>query len=229
MMKKRILLGVFAGVATLYFGAAYISEEDLNDSTHIEVVEPSLQVQRETFPEESNQVTYSLGENNETKAYVALPTADQLPETAWLSDPLNQLSNELYDFIESEDVRYINTTDYPFDEEKQNQLNALIQEGDLILFDNTEPDYLDSYGVSEAQVVSEYFGTASDGDVIVATAVSLPDGGMHYLVLPLHDKKTPGEDSFINDVKQAVILLKDQKLDLIKPPTAEGNQSASST
>lgn len=135
----------------------------------------------------------------------------------WLSPPLNELSNALYDFIETEQVRYINTTDYPFDEYKQQQLRALAKQGELIMFDNTEPDYLDSYGVSETQVVSEYFGTASEGDVIIATSVATDDGGIHYLVLPLENKNTADNSALIETIKAAVTLLKKQKYDLVNP------------
>ncbi|MCV5752826.1 hypothetical protein OFN51_28830, partial [Escherichia coli] len=61
-----------------------------------------------------------------------------IPATPWISAPLNELSNELYDFIEAEQVSYISTTDYPFDEQKQKQLRTLARQGVPILFDNTE-------------------------------------------------------------------------------------------
>ncbi|UXI03169.1 topoisomerase I [Photobacterium sp. TY1-4] len=143
--------------------------------------------------------------------------AYQAADTPWLSAPLNELSNALYDFIETEQVRYINTTDYPFDAHKQRQLRALAKQGALIMFDNTEPDYLDSYGVNETQVVSEYFGTASEGDVIIATGVPTEDGGIHYLVLPLINKNTADNSALVETVKEAVTLLKAQKTDLVKP------------
>lgn len=143
--------------------------------------------------------------------------AHQAADTPWLSTPLNELSNALYDFIETEQVRYLNTTDYPFDEHKQQQLRALAKQGALIMFDNTEPDYLDSYGVSETQVVSEYFGTASEGDVIIATSVATDDGGIHYLVLPLENKNKTDSSALVETVKEAVTLLKKQKYDLVTP------------
>lgn len=146
-------------------------------------------------------------------------------ETPWLSDPINELSNELYDFIESEQVRYINTTDYPFDEEKQTQLSTLAKSGELIMFDNTDPDYLDNYGVSEAEVVSEYFGTASKGDVIIATAVLTEGGGIHYLVLPIKSEGLTDNEKLLDDVKQAVTLLKEQKSDLVKPKPSQATDS----
>ncbi|EPM6964795.1 topoisomerase I [Vibrio alginolyticus] len=143
-------------------------------------------------------------------------TSDVIPATPWISAPLNELSNELYDFIEAEQVSYISTTDYPFDEQKQKQLRTLARQGVPILFDNTESSYLDSYGVSETKVVSEYFGTASEGDVIIATGVQNADGSIHYLVLPLKSKDLNDNSKLIEDTKLAITLLKEQKHDLIK-------------
>ncbi|AVF95600.1 topoisomerase I [Vibrio diabolicus] len=147
--------------------------------------------------------------DNDATSYV-------IPATPWISAPLNELSNELYDFIEAEQVSYISTTDYPFDEQKQKQLRTLAKQGVPILFDNTESSYLDSYGVSETKVVSEYFGTASEGDVIIATGVQNADGSIHYLVLPLKSKDLNDNSKLIEDTKLAITLLKEQKHDLIK-------------
>lgn len=85
------------------------------------------------------------------------------------------------------------------------------------MFDNTESDYLDCYGVSETQVVAEYFGTASEGDVSIATGVPTEDGGIHYLVLPLKNKNTDDNRELSETIKQAVTLLKEQKFDLVTP------------
>ena len=133
-------------------------------------------------------------------------TSDVIPATPWISAPLNELSNELYDFIEAEQVSYISTTDYPFDEQKQKQLRTLAKQGVPILFDNTESSYLDSYGVSETKVVSEYFGTASEGDVIIATGVQNKDGSIHYLVLPLKSKDLNDNSKLIEDTKCPCIV-----------------------
>ncbi|MCA2415615.1 MULTISPECIES: topoisomerase I [Vibrio] len=148
-------------------------------------------------------------------------TSDFITATPWISAPLNELSNELYDFIEAEQVSYISTTDYPFDEQKQEQLRTLAKQGVPILFDNTESSYLDSYGVSETKVVSEYFGTASEGDVIIATGVQNADGSIHYLVLPLKNKDLNDNSKLIEDTKLAITLLKEQKHDLIKERQSE--------
>ncbi|MBS9928959.1 topoisomerase I [Vibrio alginolyticus] len=151
-------------------------------------------------------------------------TSDVIPATPWISAPLNELSNELYDFIEAEQVSYISTTDYPFGEQKQKQLRTLAKQGVPILFDNTESSYLDSYGVSETKVVSEYFGTASEGDVIIATGVQNADGSIHYLVLPLKSKDLNDNSKLIEDTKLAITLLKEQKHDLIKERQNEHRQ-----
>ncbi|MCS0402166.1 topoisomerase I [Vibrio diabolicus] len=163
-------------------------------------------------------------ESDAAQKVVTVPTpqndndasSDVISSTPWISAPLNELSNELYDFIEAEQVSYISTTDYPFDEQKQKQLRTLAKQGVPILFDNTESSYLDSYGVSETKVVSKYFGTASEGDVIIATGVQNEDGSIHYLVLPLKSKDLNDNSKLIEDTKLAITLLKEQKYDLIK-------------
>ncbi|MEH0759886.1 topoisomerase I [Vibrio sp. 16] len=229
MTKRNVIVGVSLALGVLYLGLNLMGDEGVQNRP-IESSSDRLSVTQDAQqPLKSEHATPSANQERANDATDTIVEELTLPETAWLSDPINQLSNDLYDFIESEQVRYINTTDYPFDEEKDRQLNALIQAGEMIMFDNTDPDYLDSYGVSEAQVVSEYFGTASKGDVIVATAVVLPEGGMHYLVLPLQRKSADDDATLISDVKQAVTLLKDQKFDLVKPRSTEPGSSDSAS
>ncbi|MEF1174674.1 topoisomerase I [Vibrio sinaloensis] len=229
MTKRNVIVGVSLALGALYLGLNFMGDDQAQNRP-IDLRSERLSVTQDTQqPPKPERATPSANQERVNDATDTIVEELTLPETAWLSDPINQLSNALYDFIESEQVRYINTTDYPFDEEKERQLNALVQAGEMIMFDNTDPDYLDSYGVSEAQVVSEYFGTASKGDVIVATAVVLPEGGMHYLVLPLQRKSFDDDATLISDVKQAVTLLKDQKFDLVKPrPTEAGSSDSAS-
>lgn len=130
-----------------------------------------------------------------------------LPTSTWISPPLNTLSNSLYDFIESEDVRYVSTEDFPFDESQREAILAFAKSGQVVMFDNSDSVYLDSYGVTESQVVSEYFGSAAAGDVILAAGVAHPQGGFHYLVLPLEQADTQ-ETQWLNDIQQAVAMLK---------------------
>ena len=221
MIKQRLLFGVLVGVIGLYFIAGYMSNEK-------EVIQRDAVSENNTTgimtdsaeSAESEHQSVSLG-GIEASLQVDVEEVLFLPETPWLSDPINQFSNDLYDFIELEKVRYVSTTDYPFDEQKKQQLRASIRAGEMIMFDHTEASYLNSYGVSEAQVVSEYFGTAAEGDIIVATAMILPDGGMHYLVLPLENEFPLDNASLLHDVKQAVTLLKGYKLKLVSPEVSE--------
>ncbi|MCG7496022.1 topoisomerase I [Vibrio sp. Of7-15] len=229
MIRKRSVIGALFFVSVLIIVNVY-KEEESTVSTPLPVESDTTEQPKPfiaTTPlkpsiQKTKVVEDTVAEQSDIKTQ---PTF----ETPWLSDPINELSNELYDFIESEQVRYINTTDYPFDEEKQTQLSTLAKSGDLIMFDNTDPDYLDNYGVSEAEVVSEYFGTASEGDVIIATAVLTKGGGIHYLVLPIKSENSTDNEKLLDDVKQAVTLLKEQKSDLVKPKssqTADSNTTA---
>lgn len=196
----------------------------INSNNKNAQTEPVASLDEQIKTEDAATISVTPPESNAAQEVVTAPTplsrnddtSDVIPATPWISAPLNELSNELYDFIEAEQVSYISTTDYPFDEQKQKQLRTLAKQGVPILFDNTESSYLDSYGVSETKVVSEYFGTASEGDVIIATGVQNADGSIHYLVLPLKSKDLNDNSKLIEDTKLAITLLKEQKHDLIK-------------
>ncbi|ELB2923914.1 topoisomerase I [Vibrio alginolyticus] len=196
----------------------------INSNNKNAQTEPVASLDEQIKTEDAATISVTPPESDAAQEVVTAPTplsrnddtSDVIPTTPWISAPLNELSNELYDFIEAEQVSYISTTDYPFDEQKQKQLRTLARQGVPILFDNTESSYLDSYGVSETKVVSEYFGTASEGDVIIATGVQNADGSIHYLVLPLKSKDLNDNSKLIEDTKLAITLLKEQKHDLIK-------------
>ncbi|EKZ8661230.1 topoisomerase I [Vibrio alginolyticus] len=196
----------------------------INSNNKNAQTEPVASLDEQIKTEDAATISVTPPESDAAQEVVTAPTplsrnddtSDVIPATPWISAPLNELSNELYDFIEAEQVSYISTTDYPFDEQKQKQLRTLARQGVPILFDNTESSYLDSYGVSETKVVSEYFGTASEGDVIIATGVQNADGSIHYLVLPLKSKDLNDNSKLIEDTKLAITLLKEQKHDLIK-------------
>ncbi|EPE6793970.1 topoisomerase I [Vibrio alginolyticus] len=221
--NKKLLTG-----SALALGAVLaiflINSSNKNDQT-----EPVASLDEQIKTEDAATISVTPPESDAAQEVVTVPTpqndndatSDVIPATPWISAPLNELSNELYDFIEAEQVSYISTTDYPFDEQKQKQLRTLAKQGVPILFDNTESSYLDSYGVSETKVVSEYFGTASEGDVIIATGVQNEDGSIHYLVLPLKSKDLNDNSKLIEDTKLAITLLKEQKHDLIKERQSE--------
>ncbi|MCS0436548.1 topoisomerase I [Vibrio diabolicus] len=201
----------------------------INSTNKNAQTEPVASLDEQIKTEDAATMNVTPPESDAAQEVVTVPTpqnnndasSDVIPATPWISAPLNELSNELYDFIEAEQVSYISTTDYPFDEQKQEQLRTLAKQGVPILFDNTESSYLDSYGVSETKVVSEYFGTASEGDVIIATGVQNEDGSIHYLVLPLKSKDLNDNSKLIEDTKLAITLLKEQKHDLIKERQSE--------
>ena len=140
-----------------------------------------------------------------------LESESEQPSQAWLSQPTNALSNALYEFIETEQVSYLSTEDVPFSEEQRNAIMALSKNGSMLMFDNTESDYLDSYGLSESEVVSEFFGSAAEGDVILATSVRNEQGGIHYLVLPLQQTDGQSEAEWAETVKSAIELFKEQQ------------------
>lgn len=216
--NKKLLTGAALALGAVL--AIFLINSNNNNSQSDSVASFDEQIKTE----KTETISVTPPESDAAQEVVTVPTpqndndatSDVIPATPWISAPLNELSNELYDFIEAEQVSYISTTDYPFDEQKQEQLRTLAKQGVPILFDNTESSYLDSYGVSETKVVSEYFGTASEGDVIIATGVQNEDGSIHYLVLPLKSKALNDNSKLIEDTKLAITLLKEQKHDLIK-------------
>lgn len=216
--NKKLLTGAALALGAVL--AIFLINSNNNNSQSDSVASFDEQIKTE----KTETISVTPPESDAAQEVVTVPTpqndndatSDVIPATPWISAPLNELSNELYDFIEAEQVSYISTTDYPFDEQKQEQLRTLANQGVPILFDNTESSYLDSYGVSETKVVSEYFGTASEGDVIIATGVQNEDGSIHYLVLPLKSKDLNDNSKLIEDTKLAITLLKEQKHDLIK-------------
>lgn len=134
-------------------------------------------------------------------------------DVIWLSPPINTLSNTLSEFIETEQLGYVSTEDVPFNEKQRDMLTKLAKSGTVVMFDNTESDYLNSYGLSEGQVVAEFFGTASEGDIIIAKGIAKPQGGIHYLVLPLQKKDGQSDQQWLDDIQSAVTLLKEQQVE----------------
>ena len=174
---------------------------------------------------EKNQVMQTLPGDAEMLVEGSLILESELeqPGQAWLSQPTNALSNALYEFIETEQVSYLSTEDVPFSEEQRNAIMALSKDGSMLMFDNTESDYLDSYGLSESEVVSEFFGSAAEGDVILATSVRNEQGGIHYLVLPLQQTDGQSEAEWAETVKSAIELFKEQQeVELSKESFVEG-------
>ncbi|MBU6949851.1 hypothetical protein [Hahella sp. HN01] len=127
----------------------------------------------------------------------------------WVSQASTSLSAELYDFIEAEGLRYVDTSNFPFDPQTERLLQKLSQSGEILLFDNTEAERLGGLTEKPSDIIADYYGAATEGDAIIATSVTNADGSVHFMVLPVHKK---GEDSSLSeDVKLAVALLKQEK------------------
>lgn len=135
----------------------------------------------------------------------------ELVQESWLSQPTNTISNVLYNFIEKEQISYLSTEDVPFSEEQREALVELSKNGSMVMFDNTESDYLDSYGLSEGDVVAEFFGSATEGDVILATSVRSSEGDIRYLVLPLQKQDNQSDEEWVETIQTAFGLFKEHK------------------
>ncbi|OZG71347.1 hypothetical protein BTA51_20555 [Hahella sp. CCB-MM4] len=127
----------------------------------------------------------------------------------WVSQASTELSSELYDFIEAEQLRYVDISTYPFDPQTEKLLRKLSQTGEIMLFDNTEADRLGGLSETPSDIIADYYGTAAEADVIVATSVKTADGGINFMVLPVAKKEE--SNSLPEDIKVAVALLKQEK------------------
>ena len=224
--RNFLLLGALVLTGVVIWSSAVKERENPINQSELQNLDETTMAQVKV---EKEQVIQLLPEPVETLAEDSSTTEDSLifeleqPAQAWLSQPTNALSNALYEFIETEQVSYLSTEDVPFSEEQRNAIMALSKDGSMLMFDNTESDYLDSYGLSESEVVSEFFGSAAEGDVILATSVRNEQGGIHYLVLPLQQTDGQSEAEWAETVKSAIELFKEQQeVELSKESFVEG-------
>ncbi|NMV27751.1 topoisomerase I, partial [Vibrio parahaemolyticus] len=98
----------------------------INSNNKNAQTEPVASLDEQIKTEDAATISVTPPESDAAQEVVTAPTplsryddtSDVIPATPWISAPLNELSNELYDFIEAEQVSYISTNDYPFDEKK---------------------------------------------------------------------------------------------------------------
>lgn len=215
LLLGTAFLGSFLVVAYQYLPSS--SEHQVKDEQRLISTEEVFDLDSPPVPSVVRELTSNVQSRD--------VDIEPVKESSWLSEPINEFSTELYEFIEAEGIKYVNTVNYPFDSETESELARISKSGDILLFDNTEPEYLASIGVSHMDIVSDYFGTASEGDALIASGVKNPDGGIHYLVLPISDKGD--KKVFVEDVKLAVSLFKAEQAKLIEPsnnePTASTN------
>ncbi|MCY9843141.1 hypothetical protein [Vibrio caribbeanicus] len=212
--RNFLLLGALVLTGIVIWSSAVKEGSNPINQSELQTLDETTMAQVKVKKEQAIQL---LPEPVETLAEDSSTTEDSLifeleqPAQTWLSQPTNTLSNALYEFIETEQVSYLSTEDVPFSEEQRNAIMALSKDGSMLMFDNTESDYLDSYGLSESEVVSEFFGSAAEGDVILATSVRNEQGGIHYLVLPLQQTDGQSEAEWAETVKSAIELFKEQQ------------------
>lgn len=169
---------------------------------------------------ESNQPVIDLSESQTHQSETVLldSTASEL-ETETFDEPVDlprQLSTltpmgyELNDYLREANIGYLDSSFYPFDAQTEGWLRKYANSGAMLVFDNTEAgSHLESYGKTSGDVVADFYGTGSPGDVIVATSVTLDNGGIEYMVLPISQKDE--EDDLVAKVKLAVELFQEEK------------------
>jgi len=165
---------------------------------------------------EKNKVTQALAQANETDIDTVAETgtetdqrSPEATESSWITRGTTSLSAQLYDFIEAEELKYVDISGYPFDDYTDKTLRQIAQSGDVLLFDNTDAYRLEGLEEDPADIVADYFGTAAEADAVIATSRTNAQGGIHYMVLPV--KKSGDDKAFYADIKQAVSLLKDER------------------
>lgn len=198
-MQVRILL-VFTIIAAVVLTSMWLFSNDVKQPLEESSRVAELQIEELAFSKVENRAT----EKGQAKAITTREAKEVHQTESWLTPPTNLLSNALKEFIETEQVTYVNTTFYPFDEETEHKLRQFSKSSRILLFDNTDPEHLKSYGISGSELTSQYFGSASSGDVMLA--IGLPKGkeGIQYFVLPVN----ADEFKLANKVKTAVTELK---------------------
>ncbi|GGK41202.1 hypothetical protein [Aliivibrio fischeri] len=157
-MKNKIIFltcGIAIIMTTFYLKATYNSNQiPKNTSTKSEIKENI-----------NTTNTNSTGFSNKRDT----PPPPTKLVNSWLSLPLNDLSNDLYNFIEKENIIYIHISELPL-YDKESQLYNFVKDGFIILFDNTEKNNIKNEE-NIHKTISKFFGTSSKGDVILAVAI----------------------------------------------------------
>lgn len=203
--KKVISISVVIITMTILF--SYWKTNESDGTALLEINRPVY-----VISEENNNVKdVKLVSNIKSTAVPPLIKKHIIPaeNNQWLTPPTSELSNEILEFTEQQNVSYVDTIYYPFSDDINEKLVTVAKSGEVILFDNSQPDYLDSYGVSSGEIVANYFGAAESGDAIVAVTATTPEEGTRYLVLSV--KKDKGEKEFVADVKDAIKLIKERQ------------------
>ncbi|AZZ90996.1 hypothetical protein EUZ85_09785 [Hahella sp. KA22] len=208
-VKKLVLWGAPLCLAAGFFLYHASSDDaDANPASQPTATQIQADSQDPTLTSVSPEFMEEAAPQTEDEA---VPEAEEpVQDTGpWVSQASTSLSAELYDFIEAEGLRYVDTSNFPFDPQTERLLQKLSQSGEILLFDNTEAERLGGLTEKPSDIIADYYGAATEGDAIIATSVTNADGSVHFMVLPVHKK---GEDSSLSeDVKLAVALLKQEK------------------
>ena len=123
---------------------------------------------------------------------------------------LTPLGAQLNDYLEQQDVGYLDSSFYPFDVQTEALLRRYSTSGKMLLFDNSQSKiHLESYGKNSGDLVADFYGTGSPAELIVATSITLENGGIEYMVLPIA-RKEEGED-LAAKVKLAIELFQKEQ------------------
>ncbi|ABC31838.1 hypothetical protein HCH_05159 [Hahella chejuensis KCTC 2396] len=208
-VKKLVLWGApLCLAAGVYLYNANGDETDASVAAQSTEADKQVESQEATLTSVSPEFIEEAALQMETE--VAAEPEEPVQDTGpWVSQASTSLSAELYDFIETEGLRYVDTSNFPFDPQTERLLQKLSQSGEILLFDNTEAERLGGLTEKPSDIIADYYGAATEGDAIIATSVTGADGSVHFMVLPVIKK---GEDSSLSEeVKLAVALLKQEK------------------
>ena len=208
MKKYRLLVILFVLVLVLVFVVwdAFFSETktDKNINESERVVSQKIEQSKPSLDETHYQ---GIAQSKIESADSIVSTNTIVNSENWLSPPISNVSNQLMELIEREDIGYVDIGNYPFSETQQLGIRSFSSKGKIILFENTSPEYLDSYNTNFSDIVSEYFGAAAEGDIIMAISTKNSAGGVNYLVLPVQFDQI---NNLTNDVEFIIKQLRSE-------------------
>ena len=113
----------------------------------------------------------------------------------------------LDDFLEAQNVAYLDSSYYPFDAQTESIVRHYATSGKILLFDNTQAtENLLEFNKTSGDLVSDFYGTGVESEMTVASSIKLANGGIEYMVLPI--SKNEGDTDLIlsEKVKLAIEL-----------------------
>jgi len=228
-MSKSTSTKSYLIVTLLAFFAAFIFLakpliNDISTEKHNVNAESSNSKENNAIPIESEQVkkpsrlassslnksTLEIGVNTE----IVLQDIDKTEEADLprLLSSYTQAGALLDDFLEMQNVAYLDSSYYPFDAQTESIVRRYATSGKILLFDNTQAsENLLEFNKTSGDVVADYYGTGAESDMTVATSIELANGGIEYMVLPISISESEDNIALSEKVKLAIELFQSEQ------------------